>query len=125
MTEIKSVNHRSLANITALIYGLVGFFIALIVAISTMANIVLQKDFAGSVILVTLFNVGAGLLLGIITAFFTAAIGWVFGFISAGLYNWFAKKIGGVKVELTEAEEAIKEATEEAIEGDNNPVNNY
>jgi len=125
MTEIKSVNHRSLANITALIYGLVGFFIALIVAISTMANIVLQKDFAGSVILVTLFNVGAGLLLGIITAFFTAAIGWVFGFISAGLYNWFAKKIGGVKVELTEAEEAIKEVTEEAIEGDNNPVNNY
>ena len=121
MKEIKNIDKASLAKITALFYGFIGFFMALIVAIATMTNIITNRDFQGSVILVTLFNVGAGLLLGIITAFFTAAIGWVFGFISAGVYNWFAKKMGGVKVELTEVEEATKEATEE----DNNPVNNY
>ena len=43
--EIKNINKKSLARITALIYGLVGFFIALAVAISTMANIMMQKDF--------------------------------------------------------------------------------
>ena len=96
--EIKNINKKSLAKIMALIYGFVGFFIALTVAISTMANIMMQKDFSGSVILVTLFNIGAGLLLGIITAFFTAAIGWVFGFISAGIYNWFAKKLAEWKL---------------------------
>ena len=117
MKEIKNIDKASWAKITALIYGFVGFFMALIVAIATMTNIITNRDFQGSVILVTLFNIGAGLLLGIITAFFTAAIGWVFGFILAGVYNWFAKKMGGVKVELAEAEEAKKE--------DNNPVNNY
>ena len=108
MTEIKSINHRSLANITALIYGLVGFFIAVIIAISTMANIVLQKDFAGSVILVTLFNVGAGLLLGVLSAVLTAAVGWVIGYLLAGIYNWFAGKVGGIKVELAEADATRK-----------------
>ncbi|MDP2709323.1 MAG: hypothetical protein Q8O93_04780 [bacterium] len=102
MIEIKSIDKNSLAKIFALIYGFIGFFIALIVAISTMANIVMQKDFSGSVILVTLFNIGAGLLLGILAALFTALIGWVIGFISAGMYNWFAAKVGGIKAELAE-----------------------
>lgn len=115
--EIKNINKKSLAKIMALIYGFVGFFIALTVAISTMANIMMQKDFSGSVILVTLFNIGAGLLLGIITAFFTAAIGWVFGFISAGIYNWFAKKMGGVKIELIEV-------ADEKQPANNPPANN-
>jgi len=108
MTEIKSINKKSLANITALIYGLVGFFIAIILAISTMANIVLQKDFAGSVMLVTLFNIGAGLLLGVLSALLTAAVGWIMGYAMAGIYNWFAGKVGGVKVELAEAGEVKK-----------------
>jgi len=109
MTEIKNINKKSLANITALIYGLIGFFIAIIIAISTMANIVMQKDFAGSVILVTLFNVGAGLLLGVLSALLTAAVGWVMGYIMAGIYNWFAGKVGGVKIELAEVSGVKKE----------------
>mgnify|MGYP001592287233 CR=1 FL=1 len=112
MTEIKSINHRSLANITALIYGLVGFFIAVIIAISTMANIVLQKDFAGSVILVTVFNIGAGLLLGVLSAILTAAVGWIIGYLLAGIYNWVSKKVGGVKLELTVMNEVKKEAAQ-------------
>jgi len=117
MQEIKTINKNSLAKITALIYGFIGFFMALIVAIATMTNIITNRDFQGSVILVTLFNIGAGLLLGIITAFFTAAIGWVFGFISAGIYNWFAKKMGGVKIELIEV-------ADEKQPANNPPANN-
>lgn len=119
MKEIKNINKNSLAKITALTYGLVGFFIALIVAVSTMANIVMQKDFSGSIILVTLFNIGAGLLLGVLSALITALIGWLIGYITAGAYNWFARKVGGIKVEIVDiAEEA------EAKQNNINDVNN-
>lgn len=106
--EIKSINKNSLAKITALIYGLVGFFIALIVAISTMANIMMQKDFSGSIILVSLFNIGAGLLLGVLSALVTALIGYLLGYITAAAYNWFAKKAGGIKIELIDATEKVE-----------------
>lgn len=114
--EIKKINKTSLAKITALIYSLVGFFIALAVAISTMANIVAQKDFSGSVILVTLFNIGAGLLLGVLSSLIMALIGWIIGYVMAGIYNWFAKKAGGVKVELIEAGEAEIRQEDKVIE---------
>lgn len=114
MKEIKSIQKKSLAKVTALVYGLVGFFVAILVAISSMANIIWQKDFQGSVILVTLFNIGAGLLLGVLTALLTALVGWVMGYITAAIYNWFAKKVGGVKVELEEvAEVQVEEKKEE------------
>lgn len=109
MTEIKSVNKRSLAKITALIYGLIGFFMALIVAIANLANIMRQQNFTGSVVLATLFNVGIGLLLGVLSAAITALIGWIFGYLTAGIYNWFSGKMGGVKVELIEVNEVKKE----------------
>ena len=107
--EIKTINKISLAKITALIYGLAGFFIALIVAISTMANIMMQRDFSGSVILVTLFNLGAGLLLGVLSSLVMAVIGYLAGYIMAGVYNWFASKAGGIKIELIEVGEERKE----------------
>jgi hypothetical protein len=109
MQEIKSISKFSLAKITALIYGLVGFFVALAVAVSSTVNIILQKDFQGSVILVTLFNIGAGLLLGVLTALVTAVLGWVIGLVGALIYNWFAKKGGGVKVELSKVDETVKD----------------
>ncbi|MFH1583389.1 MAG: hypothetical protein ABIB72_03690 [Candidatus Falkowbacteria bacterium] len=116
--EIKNINKRSLAKITALIYGFVGFFIALTVAISTMANIMTQKDFSGSIILVTLFNIGAGLLLGVLSSLVTALIGWVIGYISAGIYNWFSGKMGGIRIEL--ADEVEKKLEDNIAETTNN-----
>ena len=103
--EIIKINKISLAKITALIYGWVGFVVALILAVSTMANIMMQKDFSGSIILVILFNVGAGLLLGVITFLVMALIGWMIGYVAAGIYNWFAQKVGGIKIELMETGE--------------------
>jgi hypothetical protein len=107
--EIKNIDKISLAKITALIYGFVGFFIALTLAISTMASIIMEKDFTGSVMLVTLFNVGAGLLLGVLSSLITALIGFIIGYIFAGIYNWFSKKVGGIKIELVDVVEIKKE----------------
>lgn len=113
MWEIKRIKSLSLANVTAAIYGLVGFFIALVVAISTMANIVMQKDFIGSVFLVTLFNVGTGVLLGLAVAVVAALLGWVVGFITAAFYNMFASRLGGIKIELAEARMMLEKEEKE------------
>ena len=107
--EIKNINKRSLAKITALIYGLVGFIMALIIAIANLTNIMRRQDFTGSVVLATLFNIGIGLFLGVLSALLTALIGWIFGYITAGIYNWFSGKIGGVKVELADVIEIKRE----------------
>jgi len=117
MKEIKQINKISLANITAFIYGLIGFFIAISAAISTMANIVMQKDFAGSVLMVTLFNIGAGLLLGVITSLVVACFGWLIGYLSAIIYNMFVRWVGGIKIELVDVE--VKHESKKLEETDN------
>lgn len=105
MREIKKIDKFSFAKVMALIYGLIAFFTALIVAVITIANIIVQKDFAGSIMIVILFNIGAGLILGILTSLIVAIIGWMIGFIIAGVYNWFSKNAGGIKIELGESED--------------------
>jgi len=109
VTEIKNINKGSLAKITALIYGLVGFFTALIVAATTAIRIITKDDFQGPSVLVILYNFGTGLLLGLLTSLLTALVGWLIGYITAGIYNWFAGKIGGIEVELGEAGEIARE----------------
>jgi hypothetical protein len=120
MKEIKKIDKKSLAKITALIYGLVGFFIALIVAIFSMANIIVQSNFQGSAVLVTLVNIGISLLLGLATALLTAIYGWVMGYLAALFYNLFAGKVGGIKIELGDVEEKKVEEKKEEI---NNNIN--
>jgi len=102
MTEIKKIDKISLAKITALIYGLIGFIVALLIAVSTMSNIILQQDFTGSTLMVILFNSGAGLLLGVLSALLMAVIGFIVGLISAGIYNIFSKKGGGIIIEMSD-----------------------
>ena len=104
MQEIKQINKVSLAHITALIVGLSAFFIVIIVAIFTMANIIMQRDFVGSVIMVILFNIGAGLLLGVLASLIIAIFGWLIGYLTAMVYNIFAKRAGGIKIELADVE---------------------
>lgn len=103
--EIKKIDKFSLAKVLGLIYGLIGLIMALFVAVMTMLNIIWQKDFAGSVIIVSLFNLGAGLLLGVITALIGGAFGWIIGLVIAAIYNFLAKKVGGVKVSLDQTSE--------------------
>jgi len=110
MKEIKRIKNLSLAKITAAIYGLVGFYIAIAVAILTMTNIVIRGDFSGSVLLITLFNLGVGILIGLAIAVATAVVGWVIGFLTAAFYNMFARRLGGIKFDLIESEEKNAES---------------
>ena len=116
MKEIKKIKKISLANIVAVIYGLIGFFVSVGIAISVMANIILQKDFSGSIIIVTLFNVGSGILIGLIFSLIIACFGWLIGYILAGVYNWFARRVGGIKIELAEVEADDKKEIEKKVE---------
>lgn len=100
--QIKKINAISLANATALMYGFAGFFISSVLAVSVIAYLVSHENSGGSVVLITLFNVGAGLLLGILSFMFTALTGWIMGYAAAGIYNWFAKRTGGIKIELAD-----------------------
>ena len=104
MKEVKKINALSLANILAGIYATIGFFVAVGVAISTMKNIGAQKDFAGSVLVATLLNIGVGILLGLIVALVIGFLGWIFGYIIAILYNIFAKRLGGIKLSVKDVE---------------------
>lgn len=102
MREIKKVDKKSFAKILAIVYAVLGFFITIGTAIITIINIAKQADFAGSVIMMTLFNVGAGLIVGIIIALLASLFGYLVGYVFALVYNIVAKKIGGVKIELTD-----------------------
>jgi len=114
MKEVKRIKNLSLAKITAAIYGLVGFFVAIIVAIMTMTNIIVREDFSGSVLLITLFNLGVGILIGLATAVAMAIIGWIIGFLTSAFYNMFARRLGGIKIELEEVEGPLDTASPDA-----------
>lgn len=116
MKEIKRIKNLSLAKITAAIYGLVGFFIAIAVAIMTMANILIREDFSGSVLLITLFNLGVGILIGLAVAAATAVAGWIIGFLTAAFYNMFASRLGGIKFEWEEEKKEEEDKQEEQKE---------
>ncbi|MFH1427043.1 MAG: hypothetical protein ABIG60_00745 [Patescibacteria group bacterium] len=102
MVEIKKVNKITVANIFAAFYGLSGFFVSLAVAVSALFNIILHKDFSGSVIIIALFNIGVGVLIGIFAALLACFLGWIIGYMVASFYNFFARIFGGIKVELFE-----------------------
>ena len=104
MQEIKQINKVSLAYITALIFGLSAFFIVIAASIFTIANIIMQKDFVGSVIMVVLFNIGAGLLLGVLASLIAVIFGWLIGCLAAMVYNIFARRAGGIKIELADVD---------------------
>jgi membrane associated rhomboid family serine protease len=108
MKEIKKIQPSSLAKIAGLFYGIIGFFIAIGVAISAMANIIAQSDFQGSYIMVALFHLGIGILLGLAVSLLIGLLGWIFGFIAASLYNSFSKRIGGIKISLKDIDSEKK-----------------
>jgi len=100
MKEIKKINNLSLANILAAINGLIGFFTGVIMAIISAANLIGPADSGNSVIIITLANIGASILLGLLVALATACLGWLFGYIMAAIYNTLAVRIGGIIIEL-------------------------
>ncbi|MDD5032434.1 MAG: hypothetical protein PHR36_05370 [Patescibacteria group bacterium] len=115
MKEIKKIKNLSLAKVTAAIYGFMGFLTAIVIAILTMANIIIKEDFSGSVLLIALFNLGMGILIGLVTAVAMAVAGWIIGFLTAAFYNFFAKHLGGLEFELEE--KTLRQAARGEIQG--------
>jgi hypothetical protein len=108
MKEIERIQPSSLAKMTGIFYGIVGFFIAIGVSILTITNIIAQNDFQGSYIKVALVYFGLGVLLGLAVSLFIGSLGWIFGFTVASLYNSFSKRIGGIKVSLKDIDSEKK-----------------
>ncbi len=103
MQEIKRIKAVSLAKIVAVFYGLTGFLISLGVAVLTIVNMVTQGDFVGSVMMVALFNIGAGILLGLLVALVTGFLGWLLGYVVGVIYNRLARRFGGIKIDFIDA----------------------
>jgi len=40
-----------------------------------------------------------------------AIVGWLIGFLTAVFYNMFARRLGGIKFELVEGEETLRQAS--------------
>ncbi len=104
MQEIKKLNILSVAKISA-IFGLVlgiiaGIYTSLIIPAMLSADPTLaeQANIPGNFYLYTLVLVP---IIYIIICFLS-------GLIGAALYNLFAKWIGGIKIELTEAKSKKK-----------------
>jgi uncharacterized membrane protein len=100
MLEIKKIKKISLANVFSFFSSLMVFFVVsgfygyvIVLAVKT-------GQIAEPLPKFIWFNVGVGLLSALFSAFFAALVSWPLGFLAAGLYNVFAKRSGGIKVEV-------------------------
>lgn len=102
MQEIKKIDKRSLANIVATIISILVFLLVFCLSILNVMNIVGQSYFSGSVVAVFLFNIGSGLIIGILAGAIALIPGYLLGYAMGLAYDIFAKRFGGIKIELIE-----------------------
>jgi hypothetical protein len=102
MTEIKSISKTTLAKIIGAVYGVIGFFTSIVLALMVGGNIISQASFTGSGLSVFVFHFAAGILIGLLVFILCAAFGWLLGYALAVIYNFTARKIGGIKIEIEE-----------------------
>ncbi len=103
MVEVRRVGILSLALMSALLYGAIGLIVGLIFACFALIG----AGMLASVEELTGVG-GGGALFGIAYAvcmpILYAAMGFVFGAIAGFLYNIIAGIIGGIKIELNDAD---------------------
>ncbi|MDD5528046.1 MAG: hypothetical protein PHO56_03685 [Patescibacteria group bacterium] len=102
MTEIKKIKKISAANIVALLYALFGFTASFITSIYSLIVFVREKQLADKLSIYILTNLGLSFLIALAAAIAAGIAGWLLGFITAAFYNFLAKNIGGVKIELAD-----------------------
>jgi hypothetical protein len=95
---LRKIGVLSLAKIAAVIYAFLGLIIGVIVAIALFVGAIAGSMFSDSLspVIGLLLGLGAIILLPI----FYGALGFLIGVITSALYNWIAKFIGGVVLEL-------------------------
>jgi hypothetical protein len=102
MFEVKKIKKLSLANIAALLYGLFGFIISFATLICALVKVILEKNITDQLAKFIFMNLGLDFLLSLAAAIIAGVIGWFIGLIASGFYNFLAKNIGGVKIELSD-----------------------
>jgi ABC-type sulfate transport system permease component len=100
--EIKKIKKLSLANIVALFYALFGFVVPLAALVHALVKVIYEKETAGKLTSYIFINLGVDFLISLAVAVGAGIIGWLIGFIMAGFYNFLAREIGGVKIELAD-----------------------
>ncbi len=91
MKRIKKIDPKSLGKVFGAMYALMGFIGGVFFFILTLLTHSQTPIFLG---------MGAPILLPL----FYGLMGMVFGYISAWLYNFIAKKVGGVEIEVETVE---------------------
>ncbi len=102
MQEIKKIKKLSVANIAGLIYALFGFIISFAASIYALVLVLLEKQTAGKLLIYISTSLGLNFLIALAVALIAGAIGWLVGLIAAAFYNFLAKNIGGVKIDLAD-----------------------
>jgi len=100
--EIKKIAKLPLANIAALLYALFAFAGSLIVSIYSLIIFIRAKNISGKTAGYILTNLGLDFLIALAAAIIAGIIGWLLGIIAAAFYNFIAKNIGGIKIELAD-----------------------
>jgi hypothetical protein len=101
MQKVKKIGILSLANIVSLICSSLAFLSVEVFYGLSVISAASRGNFKASLILI-LVNFGLGFLISFFTALIAGAVGWIIGVLVAGLYNFFAHEIGGVKIDFTD-----------------------
>lgn len=93
MTKVKRLDVISVANISGILYAIMGLFGGLMLAFVSMFDAAFAGEYDP-------LGFGLGFFSILILPIVYGAIGWVSGVITAALYNLLARWTGGIKVEL-------------------------
>ncbi|MBI2107820.1 hypothetical protein HYT54_01725 [Candidatus Woesearchaeota archaeon] len=93
MVKIKKIGILSLGKIMGILYALMGLILGAILSLISLIGSALSSNGFG--IFIGMFGIGAIIFLPI----FYGVIGFVFGLITALLYNLVASWIGGLEIE--------------------------
>ena len=95
---LKKVGPLSCAKLSGALYGVMGLMFGAIVSLISLLGIGLGQmgNQAAGGVPSLIFGVGAVVFIPVLYG----ALGFVLGLITAGLYNWIARGIGGLQVEL-------------------------
>ncbi len=108
LKAIKSVDVMSAAKMYAVMMGAVGFFLGAFVAVIYgiflggvgMLGLMAGGNFAGMSIVAVIVGIIMLIVLVVVATISQAIIGFISGAIGAFIYNFFAKRVGGIKIEL-------------------------
>lgn len=91
MKTIKKVSSKSVARLFGLMYALMGFIFGIVTSAVSLIASSSEDGFVG-----LMFGVGAIIALPILYG----VMGWIMGYIMGWLYNFTAKRVGGIQIEI-------------------------